>query len=38
MQKNKLFLDAMLQDERATRQADMARRLGKSSGHVSKYK
>ena len=28
----------MLQDERTTRQADMAGRLGKSSGHVSKYK
>ena len=28
----------MLQDERPTRQADMAGRLGKSSGHVSKYK
>lgn len=35
---DKLFLDAMLEDERLTRQSDMASRLDKSTGHVSKYK
>lgn len=32
------FLKAMLQDEGPTLQSDLGRRLGKKSGHVSKYK
>lgn len=32
------FLAAMLEDREVSRQADIARRLGKQSGHVSKYK
>ena len=32
------FLEAMLVDEGPTLQSDVVRRLGKKSGHVSKYK
>ena len=35
---DKSFLSAMAKDPEMTRQADMAARLGKPSGHVSKYK
>ncbi len=35
---DKSFLLAMTKDEQTTRQADLSSRLGKPSGHVSKYK
>lgn len=35
---DKNFLGAMLQDPLSTRQADIGKRLGRPSGHVSRYK
>lgn len=35
---DKAFLNAMLEDETETRQSDLAERLGKTSGHISRYK
>ena len=35
---DRAFLTAMLEDSRTTKQAALAKRLGKQSGHVSRYK
>lgn len=35
---DRAFLRAMLEDKRSTRQAELSKRLGKSTGHVSRYK